>query len=350
MTEPPSIWAAHYGATTAPTPCAFYRVVLPFGELRRLGWDARTVTSSKPPPPESEQADIFVMQGGDRAQAAAELRRRSAFQHLVYETDDDYFAIPPALPEAHAKYRRPEVRAAIAANMRACDIVTVTCPGLAGSVRRHAGRQLDIRVIPNCIPDGVLDLPAFRRPRRTVIGWAGSGNRQGDFAVVADAVTDVLSGVRRTEMHFMGTDYRYLLPRRLPVRHTHPTAVSLDWRAWFGGYDFDIALAPLADIEFNKSRSPLKAIEAFGLGIPVLASDTSTYRGIVTDGVTGYLCRTPADWRKRLRELACDRAAREEMGARARQAAREHVISAGIRHWVTAYRDLLAVPRPRLMS
>ena len=52
----------------------------------------------------------------------------------------------------------------------------------------------------------------------------------------------------------MGTDYRHLLPKHLPARHTHPTAVSVDWRAWFSGYDFSIALAPLADIPFNRAR------------------------------------------------------------------------------------------------
>jgi glycosyltransferase involved in cell wall biosynthesis len=337
---PPSAWATHYGSAQAPTPCAYYRIVLPFSELRKNGWDARCATSSQRPPPESEQAGIFVMQGGDHPAAAAALRQRAAFQRLVYETDDDYFNIPPSLPQAYARYSRPEMRGYIAANMRACDMVTVTTETLAASVREHTGHP-DVRVLPNVIPDGVLDMVPFRRPRRTVIGWAGSGNRDGDFAVIRDAVVSVLENARRTEMHFLGTDYRYLLPKHLPARHTHPAAVSLDWRAWFSGYDFDIALAPLADIPFNRSRSNLKAVEAMALGIPVLASDLDPYRGIVADGVNGYLCRTAADWAKRLRELACDRAAREDLGAKAREAARAHVISAGVRNWVSAYSSLL---------
>ena len=77
------------------------------------------------------------------------------------------------------------------------------------------------------------------------------------------------------------------------------------------------------------------------MGIPVLASDLDPYRGLVTDGVNGYLCRTSADWAKRLRELTCDRAAREEMGTKARETARAHVISAGVRNWDAAYKSLL---------
>jgi glycosyltransferase involved in cell wall biosynthesis len=335
----PSVWATHYGSAQFPTPCGWYRIVLPLSELGRHGWDAWCESSSHLPPPDSEQAGIFVLQGGDHRAAAAALRERAMFQRLVYETDDDYFHIPPQLPEAYAKYSRPEVRGYIAANMRACDMVTVTTETLAQSVRDETGHG-NVRVIPNAIPDGVLDLVPFRRPRRTVIGWAGSGNRDQDFAVIKDAVVSVLETVKRTEMHFLGTDYRRLLPRGLPARHTHPAAVSVDWRAWFSGYDFDIALAPLADIPFNRARSALKAVEAFARGIPVLASDLDPYQGIVADGVNGYLCRTPRDWSKRLRELTCDRAAREEMGRKARETARAHVISAGVRHWDDAYRSL----------
>ena len=338
----PGAWATHYGATSAPTPCAWYRIVLPFDELGRNGWDARRCSSFAVPgpPPESEQADIFVMQGGDREEARPELLRRRKIQRLVYETDDDYFHIPPQLTEAYAKYSRPEARAAIAANMRACDMVTVTTPALAESVREATGHP-DVRVLPNAIPDGVLEMTPFRRPRRTVIGWTGSGGRDGDFAIARDAVVSVLGSVKRAEMHFMGTDYRRLLPKHLPARHSHPAAISLDWKAWFGGYDFGIAICPLADIPFNRARSGVKAAEAMGLGIPVLASDLDPYRGVVADGVTGYLCRTPADWKRRLRELACDREAREEMGRNAREAARAHVISAGVQNWITAYGSLL---------
>jgi len=332
----PSVWATYAGLPSGvPNPCGWYRVLLPLAALREHGWDARAGIGHAGPPPESETAGTFVLQSGDQPGAAAILAERGKFQRTVYETDDDVFSIPPAIAAAYAAYTRPETRQAVIANMRACHVVTVTTEPLAESVRASTGHP-DVRVVPNCIPDAVLGLPRRRQPGRTVIGWTGSGARDADFGVARDAVRDVLETVPGTEMHFMGTDYRYLLPARLPARHTHPLAVSISWRDWFGGFDFDIALAPLADIPFNRSRSALKALEAMALGIPVLASDAGPYRGIVTDGVTGYLCR-PGDWGKRLRELALDAGAREEMGANARRAAREHVISAGWRRWARAY-------------
>ena len=335
----PSVWGVHYFRTELPDPCSWYRIVQPFDALNGRGWDARRQSSAAPPPDVSLDADIFVLQGGDRPDAARVLTERSKVQRLVYETDDDYFAVPAAQPQAHDKYRRADVRGFIAANMRACDMVTVTTPVLAESVRTHSGHP-NVVVVPNCVPDGVLGLARFRRRGRTVIGWTGSGNRAHDFAVIRDAVVSVLRSTRRAEFHFMGTDYRHMLPKDVPARHTHPVACSISWETWFGGYDFDIAVCPLAGIPFNMARSPIKAIEAMALGIPVLAADAPPYRGIVTDGVTGYLCRA-GDWAKRLRELACDRQAREEMGANARHAARAHIMSAGVAAWDAAYRSLL---------
>jgi glycosyltransferase involved in cell wall biosynthesis len=323
-----------------PTPSAWYRIILPFGELAAHGWETGLSASSLPPPPESGQADVFVLQGGDQREAASGLRQRRAYQRVVNETDDDFFHVPASLPRAHARYARADVRGWIAANIRACDMVTVTTEALAETIRSQAGHP-DVRVIPNCVPDFTLTVTRPDYPRRTVIGWAASGSRDADFLVARNAVRHVLGTVPRTEMHFMGTDYRRLLPHGLRARHSHPPPVSTDAAAWFAGYDFDIALAPLADLPFNLARSPVKALEAFALGIPVLASDCPVYRGIVRDGINGYLCRTTADWQRRLRELACDRDARHELGAQARRDAAGHVISAGWRNWAGAYESLL---------
>ena len=333
----PSVWATRFGTAQLPNPCAYYRIILPFEQLCKHGWDARCTPSQEEPPPESEQTDVFVMQSGDRPEAAAVLRERAKFQRLIYETDDDYFHLPPAIEEAYKKYIKPGARQAIANNMLACHTVTVTSEALARSIRENTGHP-DVRVVPNCLPDAVLEMTPFHRPRRTVIGWTGSGAREKDFAVIAQAVRTTLEQVKRTEMHFMGTDYRHMLPRSLPTRYSHPIAISLDMPGWFRGYDFDIALAPLADIPFNQARSAIKSLEAFGLGIPVLASDAEPYRGIVIDGVNGYLCRNQKDWAKRLRELASDRPAREEMGRNARKTAQEHVVSAHWQEWDGIYR------------
>jgi glycosyltransferase involved in cell wall biosynthesis len=77
------------------------------------------------------------------------------------------------------------------------------------------------------------------------------------------------------------------------------------------------------------------------MGIPVLASDVDPYRDFITGGVNGYLCKRKADWGRRLEELICDDAARQEMGRNARESARAHTMSTGIKRWAAAYEELI---------
>ena len=97
------------------------------------------------------------------------------------------------------------------------------------------------------------------------------------------------------------------------------------------------AIAPLADIPFNYSKSHLRALDAAALGIPVIAQDLPPYREFVVDGVTGYLVSTHDEWRARLTELINDEQAREEMGRKAREVAAGHTIQEHWVRWQAAY-------------
>jgi glycosyltransferase involved in cell wall biosynthesis len=96
----------------------------------------------------------------------------------------------------------------------------------------------------------------------------------------------------------------------------------------------------LADTAFNESKSHIKALEYAALGVPVIAADLAPYNGFVVDGVTGYLVSTEDEWRARLTELINDEAAREAMGAAAKERAAEFVIQRGWRLWADAFEEV----------
>jgi len=79
-----------------------------------------------------------------------------------------------------------------------------------------------------------------------------------------------------------------------------------------------VMVAPLQAHVFNRSKSPLRVLEAAMLGIPVVASDYGPYADFVQHGTTGLLVRADHEWGKHLRALVEDAAMREEMGANAR--------------------------------
>ena len=271
----------------------------------------------------------------DKHEALPHWRRWKARHRLVYEIDDDVFRVDVTNWMAYSTYKAPAIRDALGHAAEVADIVTVTTEPLAEIMREF---NPEVRVIPNVIPDGVLGIERCHQPK-VVIGWAGGASHARDLALVAGSLRHVIDRHgKRAEIHLYGTNYGETIGR--PARFTPwiPIDASLDY---FRAVDFDIALAPLTGTKFDQSKSSLKAIEAFGLGIPVLASDVEPYRGTVIDGYNGYLCRKKSDWGRRLEELINDAAAREEMGRNARETARAHTMSEGVKLWQRAYEELL---------
>ena len=78
-------------------------------------------------------------------------------------------------------------------------------------------------------------------------------------------------------------------------------------------------MAPLIDDEFNRSKSPIKAMDYAALGVAVVASDVPAYRGMVRHNQTGLLVpNEPEAWRQALRDVILAPRRRHELAERAR--------------------------------
>ncbi len=76
---------------------------------------------------------------------------------------------------------------------------------------------------------------------------------------------------------------------------------------------------------------PNIVLEAFAMGVPVVASRVGGLPGIITDGITGFLC-DPHDidsFAERIEMLACNESLRTQVGAAARKHAESKLDSAG---------------------
>jgi glycosyltransferase involved in cell wall biosynthesis len=69
----------------------------------------------------------------------------------------------------------------------------------------------------------------------------------------------------------------------------------------------DIAIAPLFNNEFCKSKSENKLISYMNAGLPVIASSILSYENIVQDGYNGFLADTDEEWQGVLEKLIADR-------------------------------------------
>lgn len=86
--------------------------------------------------------------------------------------------------------------------------------------------------------------------------------------------------------------------------------------------EFDIALSPLVDNDFNSSRCSLKVIEYMSCGVPVIASNVGEQKRLIQDA--GFAVENDADkWKNAILELKHDETKRKSMGSKGRKIAEE---------------------------
>jgi glycosyltransferase involved in cell wall biosynthesis len=327
------------GIPFQPDGSGYHRLYLPWKHLTANSRHVFAIPApgQQIPPPsaaELEDVDVLVMQRPAFAYGARQFDRLAGHVARVYETDDDMLTMETSNSPFTTDPRSPE---SVRYCLRRAEMVTVSTPYLA---ELYAPFSSNIRVLPNCVKAELLDMPRKRRDRVT-IGWQGGLSHLVDMCVIQDELTSVLEAHPDVDMHFIGQDFSPLQWVRNPALEARCRFSPWcdDVGDYYKLYDFDIAIAPLADRPFNKAKSHLKALEAAARGVPVIAQDMEPYREFVRDGETGYLVRTGEEFAKRLTDLIHDEAAREEMGAKAKEVAARYTMQGNWQLWEAAYQD-----------
>ena len=66
---------------------------------------------------------------------------------------------------------------------------------------------------------------------------------------------------------------------------------------------FDVGIATLVDNEMQRSKSAFKTKQYMNNGVPVLSVDIPENNLFINDGIDGFLCNSPDDFRKRILEI-----------------------------------------------
>jgi glycosyltransferase involved in cell wall biosynthesis len=311
--------------------CAWYRCHMPAGALAELGHETHASTMM---PDEWADADVIVGQRVSNPGPSMRWQQLAKLGHskLVYEVDDDLFSTDQTSADVHGFFTRPDIRDNIRANMAVADLVTVSTEALAEVMRAY---NPNVAVIPNSVPAWVLNVPTVPYMGPVTIGWAGGPTHELDWAEALSEVTRFIGRDHRVELHMMG----YCPPelwRRLPMRQRRFTPWIQSVPDLYLAIDFHAGLAPLRATVFNRSKSPIKALELAALGIPCVASDVGPYSGFVRHGETGFLVKRPHEWAQHLRVLTDDVDLRTAMGRAARALAAEHTIERQAHLWEEA--------------
>lgn len=315
---------------------AAYRAMLPMRALAERGHRAEYVEwDERDPPPPFErlrQADVVHMwrlfRGPARRLAAA---LREAGVAVVFDNDDDMTRVPKGSPAyTEMKAARAQVAQELGAMLRLADLVTTTCGELAGRLRRLGGGE--VRVVENYVE------PGFVRERGeagdgVAIGWVAGAEHRGDLRDLRlrRTLEQLLEAHPHVSLVSVGVDLG-VRSERYSHRAFVPFPELPDAIAQFG-----LALAPIADVSFNRVRSNVKVKEYAAAGVPWLASPIGPYKEL-GEAQGGRLVPDHA-WAEALADLVTDAPARAALAARAAAWGRAQTVTHHAAEWEAVFAE-----------
>jgi glycosyltransferase involved in cell wall biosynthesis len=248
---------------------------------------------------------------------------------LIFDNDDDVSSIPKESPE-YKEFGGLKAQQVHRATVKAARLAhTMTTPSEALADRYHRRGIPRLEVIGNY----VNAKPRRRRRRHSgiVLGWIAGLEHN------ADARSLRISSVLRTllEKHpdlrveCIGVDLK------LPDRYRHDLFVPFE-RLPSRISGWDIAIAPLADIPFNRTRSDIKVKEYAACGVPWLASPLPPYQGLGEEQ-GGRLVQDDG-WLEAIDRLVGHTRERKRLARRARSWGKRQTVEAEIRQWESLFR------------
>lgn len=245
----------------------FWRMMIPFRQLGNHGHNTY-VSPNAINDQELGRADVVVlknvvdMMGIASCQAMRELNKLK----IVIDVDDALF-----VREDHPfkkKHDAIDSGYIFSQTIKIADAVTTTTEYLADKLRKL---NKNVHVIPNFYDPTWFNAVQRRHDGPLRIGWSGSATHIEDLKLVAEVIKKIKNKYQ-VEIVTRG-DYR---AKEIfgPETEVFPTVPITHYPDALASMAIDIGICPLVDDEFNRCKSPIKAMEFGLLGIPTVCSPT----------------------------------------------------------------------------
>ncbi len=263
---------------------------------------------------------------------------------VVYDNDDDMRAVPRnnAAHQDYGGFAGERALREIRRLVQLADLATAPSQAIVERFREYGAEH--VQLIENYVPDSALDATAPSHGDEVVAGWLAGSEHHLDVErlPLRDELTRALDAHPRLVVETIGVG--------LGLRHERYRHVDrvdfLDLPRKLAEYD--VGLAPLADIPFNHARSNIKVKEYAVLGRPWLASPVGPYASL-GEREGGRL--VPDDgWCDALVRLVDKPRERRKLAKRARTWGRAQSVSANVGLWEDALSAAIVraggTPRP----
>lgn len=267
---------------------------------------------------------VHVFRYHEREARRAIRALRDAGSAIVWDNDDDL--------SSPNRLRSQQTHAQLVEMLALAHVVTTTSPVLAEQYR--AWGAAEVHVVENYLPDYYAAERPPRGPGLTV-GWTAAAEHAYDLRAlgIRDALARLLDA--HPDVRVVSAGLQLGLPRE---RYAHTEVVQYQQLARYVGA-FDVGIAPLADIPFNRAKSNVKVKEYAAMGVPWLASPTGPYAGL-GERQGGRL--VPDDrWYEELERLVRDERARRRLARRGARWGERQRLRRNMDGWERALRRAL---------
>lgn len=257
---------------------------------------------------------------------------------LVLDIDDEPFDIN----EAHPLYKEiKEKSERVKRLIEISDWLVVSTEQLKQSLKSFGKRTT---VIPNAIDTKIWEVKRKKRNDGKIrIGWVGSSSHLADTPVVNEVFDKIIEKYPNVEIHMCG--FVGNASERNKREFHHPGTMSYEqFPQFLADLDLDIAVAPLIDTKFNRSKSNIKWLESSMLEIPMVLSKIPPYQGTVKHEKTGFLAKSKHEWIKYLSMLIKSKELREKIGKEAKKEVLKNYL---IEKQLPKYEELFEKLRPK---
>lgn len=230
---------------------------------------------------------------------------------VVFDIDDALDRMPDnhALLEAFAN-----IKTNIYEYLKNSDLVTVSTNTLRNYYNEF---NRNIAVLPNTLnldiwnkkPAGSKESGALK------ILLSGTATHRQDFALIDRVIENIISEYPRdVEFYYWGSVSENLLKYPQVKKFCDFADVYQNYAETLQLSNFDLALIPLEENQFNRAKSNIKWLEYSISCIPGIYTDIEAYNESVEDGVTGLLVsNTLEGWREAIEKMILDKKLRSEI-------------------------------------
>lgn len=318
------------------SPGGWYRGIGPMVALARRGHEVRQVIglgenfwAERVP-----GCDVLHLyrEHDDRALALVKYAKEAGIA-VVWDNDDNLASVP----KNNVAYREyggaagRKVQLAIKRIVGVADLVSAPCAMLCEHYRELGAANAEL--IENYVRDEALATPARRNGDAITIGWLAGGEHHVDAerVPIRAALERLLDAHPHVRVETIGVGLGIRSDRYRQIQQVNFDDLPKAMVNW------DVGIAVIADIPFNRGRSNVKPKEYSAQGIPWLASPIGPYVGM-GEKEGGRL--VPDDgWYEALERLVVKERERKKLAKRALKWGREQTVSANVRHWEDALKS-----------